>query len=66
MTDTPNVIIKRDHNFWYPHIENCERVGISANQYCRENNISSSQFSYWRNKKYREQQKDFIGVIALS
>ena len=61
MTNTTTEIIKRDHNFWYPHIENCEKAGISGNQYCRENNLSSSQFSYWR-IKYRRQHSNFIGV----
>ena len=53
--------IKKDHNFWNPHIESCAKAEISGSQYCKENNLPSSQFFYWRSK-YRKQHSDFIGV----
>ena len=53
--------IKKDHSFWNPHIESCNKAGISGSQYCRENNLPSAQFLYWRGK-YRKQHNDFIGV----
>jgi hypothetical protein len=53
--------IKKDHNFWNPHIESCDKAGISGSQYCRENNLPISQFLYWRSK-CRKQHNDFIGV----
>jgi hypothetical protein len=65
MTNTPTEIIKRDHNFWYPHIENCERAGISGRKYCRENNLVISQFAYWR-LKHKKENSEFIGVKIAS
>ncbi len=50
MTNTSTEILKRDHNFWYPHIKNCEKAGLTGKQYCRENNLVNSQFAYWRQK----------------
>ncbi len=62
MTNSPTEsTIKKDHSFWYPHIENCEKAGISGKQYCRENNLVGSQFAYWR-IKYKNQHNDFVGV----
>jgi len=53
--------VKKDQAYWLPHIENCAKAGITATKYCRENNLSNTQFSYWRSK-YRKQSSDFIGV----
>ena len=53
--------IKKDHDFWHPHIENCEKAGIPGKRYCRENNLVYSQFSYWQ-VKYKKQHSDFINV----
>ena len=61
MTDTAAEETKRDQNFWYPHIENCKRAGISGAKYCREHDLVCSQFLYWRDK-YNKNQSDFIGV----
>ena len=53
--------IKKDHNFWNPHVESCEKAGISGAEYCKKNNLVCSQFNYWRGK-YKKQHSDFIGV----
>ena len=63
---------RKDHTFWYPHIESCDKAGISGNRYCRKNNLSPTQFSYWRSKYRREHnsnnnssnssKNDFLGV----
>ena len=45
---------RKDRTFWYPHIESCDKAGISGNRYCRKNNLSPTQFSYWRGKYRRE------------
>lgn len=61
MINATTEAIKKDHNFWYPHIENCEKAGISGRRYCKQNNLVDSQFSYWR-IKYKKEHNDFIGV----
>ncbi|MBP6219410.1 MAG: hypothetical protein KA436_12570 [Oligoflexales bacterium] len=35
---------------WLDHFKKQEEQGISGSRYCRENSLSQSQFSYWRNK----------------
>lgn len=61
MTNVTSETIGKNHNFWYPHIENCEKTKISGLEYCRKNDLAYSQFAYWR-IKYRKQHSDFIGV----
>jgi len=61
MTITTVEEIKKDQNFWYPHVESCKRAGVSGANYCREHNLVCSQFLYWRSK-YNNSQNDFIGV----
>ncbi|CAL7961903.1 hypothetical protein GAMM_290007 [Gammaproteobacteria bacterium] len=59
---TPEITeVKKDYAFWLPHIENYAKAGVTAEQYCRENNLSSAQFSYWKNK-HKRQSSDFIGI----
>jgi hypothetical protein len=53
--------VKKDNAFWLPHIENCTNAGMTATQYCKENNLSNAQFSYWKNK-HKKQSSDFIGI----
>jgi hypothetical protein len=67
---------RKYRTFWYPHIESCDKANISGNQYCRENNLSPTQFSYWRGKYRREHnnnnaggnssKNDFLGVKVSS
>lgn len=56
-----DVEAKKDGGFWLPHVENWAKTGVTAKQYCNENNLSRVQFSYWKNK-HRKQSGDFIGI----
>ena len=39
---------------WQVHIRVWEKSGLSQNEYCRRNKLSSSQFAYWK-KNLRQQ-----------
>ena len=38
--------------FWREHIQNKEQLGLSANAYCREMGLVTTQMRYWQRKLY--------------
>ncbi len=38
--------------FWRDHIQNKEQLGLSANAYCREMGLVTTQMRYWQRKLY--------------
>lgn len=34
--------------FWEPHLRSWQESMLSATQYCKENNLNASTFTYWR------------------
>lgn len=40
--------------FWKVHIQAWQRSGFSQNEYCRRNNLKTSQFTYWKTKFKQE------------
>lgn len=50
--------------FWKNHFENWKQSGISQKQYCFENNIKLSTFSYWI-ARLRRKPNDIKGFIEI-
>lgn len=40
----------KKQRFWQVHIRAWERSGFSQNEYCRRNQLNSSQLRYWKKK----------------
>lgn len=49
--------------FWRAHIEQWSISGLTQTEYCRQNEISRDQFTYWKRKfKNEDQPKEIIQV----
>jgi len=53
--------------FWSGHVESWNNDSKSQTRYCKENNLSAHQFSYWKRKlnKIQENNSEFIEVPVL-
>jgi hypothetical protein len=40
--------------FWLVHIKAWRKSGLSQNEYCRRNKLSTSRFGYWKKKINRQ------------
>ena len=40
--------------FWQSHIDAWARTGLSQAEYCRQNNLKTHRFTYWKRKFHRE------------
>jgi uncharacterized protein with WD repeat len=43
--------LEERERFWDEHLREWRSSGLSQAQYCRENNLSSKTFAYWKRKK---------------
>ena len=41
-------------HFWQSHIDAWGLTGLSQAEYCRQNNLKTSRFTYWKQKLHRE------------
>lgn len=48
--EKPRSLEERE-KFWEGHLREWMSSGLSQAQYCRENNLSSKTFGYWKRKK---------------
>jgi hypothetical protein len=54
-------------DFWFHHIEECTKSGLSQVEYCQGHNIALSTFSYWKRKlNHSDQAKPVFYPIAIS
>lgn len=49
---------------WQAHVRAWRKSGLSQNEYCRRNQLSSSQFSYWK-KNLRQQAKSSVSFVPV-
>jgi len=49
MGNNSSSILKK-RRFWQVHLEALKKSGLSQNEYCRRNQLSSSQLGYWKKK----------------
>jgi hypothetical protein len=45
-----NGVPKQNHAFWREHVKKAESFSGTQNDYCRQNSISKSKFSYYKLK----------------
>ena len=45
---------------WKNRIEACKSSGLTIRSWCKENKVSASQYHYWINKLYKEENCDDI------
>ncbi len=46
-------------NIWARHIDAWVKTSLSQKAYCREHDLQSSQFSYWKKKLSREKSNQY-------
>jgi hypothetical protein len=54
MTDQLKEQNQERRRFWKSHIEGWSLSGLSQTKYCRQNNLRSNRFTYWKRKFERE------------
>ena len=54
----------RKLRFWQVHVRAWEKSGLSQNEYCRRNRLSSSQLAYWK-KKIVQQEKVSASFVPV-
>ncbi len=57
--------LSKKQRFWQVHIHAWKRSGLSQNDYCGRNQISSSQFGYWK-KKLRQGSSPPVSFVPVS
>ncbi len=50
--------------FWQAHLGAWAKSGLSQNRYCRQNNLQSNQFCYWK-KKLTEQAAGHVSFVPV-
>ena len=54
-------------DFWFHHIEECTKSGLSQVEYCQDHNIALSTFGYWKRKlNQSDKAKTVFYPIAIS
>ena len=54
MTDQLKEQTQERRRFWKSHIEGWSLSGLNQAKYCRQNNLRSNRFTYWKRKFQRE------------
>ena len=66
MTKNKNRINLEHRMFWENHIEQWITSGLSQAEYCRQHDISSNRFTYWKYKFKREKSASGIVPVPIS
>ncbi len=55
---------RKKRRFWKAHIRTWGKSGLAQNEYCRQNDLKSHQFTYWKTKFNKEKpvQANFVPV----
>ena len=55
---------RKKRRFWKAHIRTWGKSGLTQNEYCRQNDLKTHQFTYWKTKFNKEKpvQANFVPV----
>ncbi|HFD32781.1 MAG TPA: IS66 family insertion sequence hypothetical protein [Gammaproteobacteria bacterium] len=66
MTKNRDQINSERRRFWENHIEQWSSSGLTQAEYCRQHDISSNRFTYWKCKFKREKTSSGIVPVPVS
>ncbi len=58
--------MEQDEEFWQPHIDTFNSMGISKLKYCQENDLGYHRFLYWHQKLSRSATGNLLPVKLKS